>query len=141
MAKNKRTLAAGTVSKNARAFKYDDLGTVLVNLPPVQSPARHQPEPRINVETLPVADLRPTISRLESQVEQLADRFGDELERLAERVAQLEDQSNRPWWRRTLFADGVEPAGPTRRRAMARLRALSLAGHGSDYDLTGPRHW
>ncbi len=139
MTKNKRRLAGGMVGKSASAFKYADLGTVLVNLPPMYSWARHDPEPRINQETLPVEDLRAIISRLESQVEQLADRFGDELERLAERFAQLEERAHRPWWRRTLFADQIEPAGPSRRRAVATLRALSLAGHGSNDGVTGRR--
>jgi hypothetical protein len=138
MAKNRQALAAGTIRKTARALKYADLGTVLANLQPAQPPTRAEPAPRPDIESSEVTVLRAEISRLRSQTEQLADRFGDELERLTERIAKLEHRAQMPWWSRALGSsrNQSQPAKLSRRKAVARLRALSLRGNDSEYCLT-----
>jgi hypothetical protein len=75
-----------------------------------------------------LAELRANVASLKAENQRLVESLTDQLNQLAERVTELEDQARRPWWRRALDSIGEEraPAARTRKRAVARLRALYL---------------
>jgi hypothetical protein len=112
--------------RKAHALCYVDLSRVLANLdqyaPASKKPRRgrktggEQVDPWVQLATL------------RAENDNLIERVTDELDRFAARVAELEAQIRRPWWRR-MFAQ-AEPNGHPRNRAREKLRALyfGLAG-------------
>jgi hypothetical protein len=79
-----------------------------------------------SVDSTELAELRANVASLKAENQRLVESLTDELNQLAERVTELEDRARRPWWRRALDPIGEErePAARTRKRAVARLRAL-----------------
>ena len=71
------------------------------------------------------------LAALEAENARLLDRFTDEVDRLADRLAKLESRP-RPWWRR-VFGRSVEQAEPPRNRASEKLRALYFEPAGGSH--------
>jgi hypothetical protein len=79
-----------------------------------------------SADSTELARLRANVASMKAENQRLVESLTDELNQLAERVTELEDRARRPWWRRALDPIGEErePAARTRKRAVARLRAL-----------------
>lgn len=118
----------------ARALRYGDLGTVLTHLvEQMHKPTMRKRDKDASLAPTEAAELRAELASLKAENERLADRFSDEFDGLADRLAELEVRARRPSWWRRLFGQAqheFEPAGRPRRKAVARLRALksSVAG-------------
>ncbi len=82
-----------------------------------------------------LVELRANVAALKAENERLTERLTDELNQLAERVTELEDLARQPWWRRALDLSGqeCEPTARSRKKAVARLRALYLDPAGPEY--------
>jgi hypothetical protein len=112
-----------------RAFRYDNLGSVLVNLDEqVQLSDRRKQDRTVGLERHEIAELRANLASLKAENERLSERFADELDRVADRLTKLEARVHVPWWRRAFGLSRIEPepAGGPSRKAVARLRALVL---------------
>jgi len=111
------------VHKKAQALGYDNLPHVMINLDRYgqvqEKPKRERKAGKAQVE---LATLSERLGALEAENAWLTDRFTDELDRLADRLAKLESRA-RPWWWR-LFGRSVEQAEQPRNRGSERLRAL-----------------
>jgi cell division protein FtsB len=107
----------------AHALRYDNLPHVMINLDRCgqvqEKPKRERKPGKAQAE---LAALSERLAALEAENALLTDRFTDELDRLADRLAKLESRP-RPWWWR-VFGRSVEPAEPPRNRASEKLRAL-----------------
>jgi hypothetical protein len=116
-------------NKNTR-LRYDSLASVLTNLDKQVTvlPGKFKLDRISNADPTELAQLRANVASLKAENQRLVESLTDELNQLAERVTELEDQARRPWWRRALDSIGEEraPAARTRKRAVARLRALYL---------------
>jgi hypothetical protein len=118
-------------SKKVPALRYDNLSSVLVNLEKsVDEPPKRKRDRKPSVEARDIKELCAHVAYLKAESELLAERLADEVERLVERITELEARANRPWWRRTFGASGQMPqsAGRARSKAIARLRAISQNG-------------
>jgi hypothetical protein len=117
-------------NKNKRALRYDSLASVLTNLDKQATvlPDKFKLDRISSADPTELAELRANVASLKAESQRLVESLTDELNQLAERVTELEDQARRPWWRRALDSIGEErePAARTRKRAVARLRALYL---------------
>ena len=115
-------------SKSVSALRYDNLSSVLINLDKQRYvPAKRKGDRKSGVEAAEITELRAQVASLKAENELLAERLTDEVDRLVERITELETRANRPWWRRTFGTSGSvpEPVGRPRSKAIARLRALS----------------
>ena len=110
----------------ARALRYDNLGSVLVNLNGQVLPDKPKHNRTSGVDRNEIAQLRANLASVQAENERLAERFADELDRIADRLTELEARAHRGWWRRAfgLSRHEPEPAGRSRKKAVARLRAL-----------------
>jgi hypothetical protein len=106
--------------RKAHALCYDDLSRVLANLDQ-GAPASKKPR-RDRKSGGEQVDPWVQLATLRAENDNLIERVSDELDRFAARVAKLEAQIRRPWWRR-MFAQ-AEPNGRPRNRASEKLRAL-----------------
>ena len=117
-------------NKNRRALRYDSLASVLTNLDKQVTvlPGKFKLDRISSADSTELAEQRANVAYLKAENQRLVESLTDELTQLAERVTELEDQAHRPWWRRALDPIGEEraPAARTRKRAVARLRALYL---------------
>jgi hypothetical protein len=117
-------------NKNTRALRYDSLASVLTNLDKQVTvlPGKFKLDRISRADPTELAELRANVASLKAENQRLVESLTDQLNQLAERVTELEDQARRPWWRRALDSIGEEraPAARTRKRAVARLRALYL---------------
>jgi hypothetical protein len=115
-------------NKNTHALRYDSLASVLTNLDKQATilPGKFKLDRISSVDSTELAELRANVASLKAENQRLVESLTDELTQLAERVTELEDRARRPWWRRALDPVGEErgPAAQTRKRAVARLRAL-----------------
>jgi hypothetical protein len=115
-------------NKNTRALRYDSLASVLTNLDKQATvlPSKFKLDRISSADPTELAELRANVASMKAENQRLVESLTDELNQLAERVRELEDQARRPWWRRALgpIAEEREPAARTRKRAVARLRAL-----------------
>jgi hypothetical protein len=82
-----------------------------------------------------LAELRAELVSLKAENERMVERLTDELNRLAERLEEMEARAHRPWWGRVFNRSGQErePATQPRRQAVARLRALCLDRAAAEY--------
>jgi hypothetical protein len=118
-------------SKKVPALRYDNLPSVLVNLEKwVDEPPKRKRDRKSSVEAAEITELRTHVAYLKAENELLAERLTDKVDRLAERITELEARANRPWWHRTfgVSAQMPESAGRARSKAIARLRAISHNG-------------
>ena len=114
-------------NKNTRALRYDSLASVLTNLDKQATvlPGKFKLDRISSADPTELAELRANVASMKAENQRLVESLTDELNQLAERVTELEDRARRPWWRRALDPSGErEPAARTRKRAVARLRAL-----------------
>jgi hypothetical protein len=120
-------------NKNARALRYGSLASVLTNLDKQGTvlPSKSKVDPVSSMDPTELAELRANVASLKTENECQVASLTDELNQLAERVTELEERARRPLWRRAL---DPEPAAGTRKKAVARLRALYL-----DRATTDPR--
>jgi hypothetical protein len=114
--------------KNTRALRYGSLASVLTNLDKQATalPGKFKLDRISSADSTELARLRANVASMKAENQRLVESLTDELNQLAERVTELEDRARRPWWRRALDPSGEErePAARTRKRAVARLRAL-----------------
>ena len=115
-------------NKNTRALRYDSLASVLTNLDKQAAvlPGKFKLDRISSVDPTELAELLANVASLKAENERLVGNLTDDVNQLAERVTELEDRARRPWWRRALDPIGEEraPAARTRKREVARLRAL-----------------
>jgi hypothetical protein len=115
-------------NKNTRALRYGSLTSVLTNLDSQATvlPGKFKLDRISSVDSTELAELRANVASLKADNERLVENLTDEISQLAERITELEHQARRPWWRRAFDPSGQErdPAARTRKKAMARLRAL-----------------
>ena len=127
-------------NKNTRALCYESLASVLTNLDKQATvlPDNFKLDRISCADPSELAELRANVASLKAENQRLLESLTDELNQLAERVTELEDQARRPWWRRALdrTGDEHEPAARTRKRAVARLRALYLDRATPEYRAT-----
>jgi hypothetical protein len=113
--------------KNARALRYDNLASVLIKVDEqVHGPAKYKGDRTPAADPTQLAELRAEVASVKAEHQRLVERLTGQLNRLAERLVELEAQAHRPWWARMLGASGQdpEPARRPRGQAVARLRAL-----------------
>ncbi len=115
-------------NKNTFALRYGSLASVLTNLDKQATvlPGKFKLDPASSVDPMELVELRGNVASLKAENERLVESLTDELNQLAERVAELEDRARQPWWRRAFDLSGqeCEPTARTRKKAVARLRAL-----------------
>ena len=131
----KRTSSAEPTIKSARDLRYDNLSSVLLKIDE-QTHGTGTKRDRTAVESpTQFAQLRAEIVSLKAENERMVERLTDELNRLAERLEELEARAHRPWWGRVFNRSGQErePATQPRRQAVARLRALCLDRAAAEY--------
>lgn len=117
--------------KRVPALRYDDLSSVLIHLEERgDEPAKRRRDRKSSVEATEITELRAQIASLKAENDLLAERLTDEVERLAERITELEAQAKRQWWCRVFGISGQVPesAARPRSKAIARLRAISRNG-------------
>jgi hypothetical protein len=122
--------------KNARAFRYDNLSSVLLKIDEqTHGPAKSKRDRTPGEYPTQLAELRAEVVSLKAENERMVERLTDELNRLAERLEELEARAHRPWWGRVFNRSGQEPEPATqpRRQAVARLRALCLDRAAAEY--------
>jgi hypothetical protein len=112
--------------RKAHALRYDDLSRVLVDFgqyaPTSKKPTRGR---KSGIEQ---DDLWIHLAVLRAENDRLRDLVSDQLHHFARRVAELERQIRRPWWRR-MFGS-AEPIEPPRNRASEQLRVLYCGSAG-----------
>ena len=130
----KRKSSAESTSKNARAFRYDNLSSVLLKIDE-QTHAKSKHDRTPGEYPTQLAELRAEVVSMKAENERTVERLTDELNRLAERLEELEARAHRPWWGRVFNRSGQErePATQPRRQAVARLRALCLDRAAAEY--------
>ena len=129
----KRKSSAESTIKNAREFRYDNLSSVLLKIDEQTHGKTKHDRPPGEYPTQ-FAELRAEIVSLKAENERMVERLTDELNRLAERLEELEARAHRPWWGRVFNRSGKrEPATQPRRQAVARLRALCLDRAAAEY--------
>jgi hypothetical protein len=114
-------------NKNTRALRYDSLASVLTNLDKQATvlPGEFKLDRISTADSTELARLRANVASMKAENQRLVESLTDELNQLAERVTELEDRARRQWWRRLVpIGEEREPAARTRKRAVARLRAL-----------------
>jgi hypothetical protein len=114
--------------RKAHALRYDDLSRVLVSIGQC-APVSKKPR-RGRKSGSEQADLWVQLATLRAENDNLIERVTDELDRFAARVAALEAQIRRPWWRRMF--ERAEPNGHPRNRGSERLRALYFGPAGTE---------
>jgi hypothetical protein len=119
----------GTLAAHRKAHAlYNDLSRVLANIDQY-APASKKPR-RDRKSGGEQADPWVQLATLRAENDNLIERVTDELDRFAARVAKLEAQMRRPWWRR-LFAQ-AEPNGHPRNWAGEKLKALYFGPAGTE---------
>jgi hypothetical protein len=114
--------------KRVPALGYDNLSSVLIHLEGrADEHAKRRRDRKSSVEATEITELRAQIASLKAENDLLAERLTDEVDRLAERITELEAQAKRHWWCRVFgIPDQVpESAARPRSKAIARLRAIS----------------
>ena len=130
----KRKSSAEPTIKNARAFRYDNLSSVLLKIDE-QTHAKSKRDRTPGECPTQLAELRAEIVSVKAENERMVERLTDELNRLAERLEELEARAHRPWWGRVFNRSSQQrqPATQPRRQAVARLRALCLDRAAAEY--------
>jgi hypothetical protein len=130
----KRTSSGEPTIKSARDLRYDNLSSVLLKIDEqTHGTGTKRDRPAVESPTQ-FAQLRAEIVSLKAENERMVERLTDELNRLAERLEELEARAHRPWWGRVFNRSGKrEPATQPRRQAVARLRALCLDRAAAEY--------
>jgi hypothetical protein len=130
----RRKSSAKSTIKNPREFRYDNLSSVLLKIDE-QTHAKSKHDPTPGEYPTQLAELRAEVVSLKAENQRMVERLTDELNRLAERLEELEARAHRPWWGRVFNRSGQErePATQPRRQAVARLRALCLDRAAAEY--------
>ena len=132
----KRKSSSEPTIKNARAFRYDNLSSVLLKIDEqTHGPAKSKRDRTGGEYPTQLAELRAEVVSLKAENERMVERLTDELNRLAKRLEELEARAHRPWWGRVFNRSGQEPEPATqpRMQAVARLRALCLDRAAAEY--------
>jgi hypothetical protein len=135
----KRKSSSEPTIKNARALRYDNLASVLIKVDEqVHGPAKYKGDRTPAADPTQLAELRAEVASVKAENERLVGRLTGQLDRLAERLAELEARARRPWWARMFGASGrdPEPARRPRGQAVARLRALCVDRAAVEYRQT-----
>jgi hypothetical protein len=123
-------------NKNTRALRYGSLASVLTNLDKQAAvlPGKFKLDRISSVDPTELAELLANVASLKAENERLVGNLTDDVNQLAERVTELEDRVRQPWWRRALDPSGQKhEAARTRKKAVARLRALYLDRAAPEY--------
>jgi hypothetical protein len=118
-------------ARDEHALRYDNLTRVLLGLEErvsVPIPPKH--ERKTSKDQFRIAELRESVAVLKAENERAIDRIADDLNGLADRIAELEARAQRPFWRRALGSrnDRAEPYARARGKLADRLRSLFLYG-------------
>jgi hypothetical protein len=122
--------------KNARALRYDNLSSVLLKIDEqTHGSAKSKVDRTPGEYATQLTALRAEMASLKAENKRMVERLTVELNRLAERLEELEARAHRPWWGRVFNRSGQEPepATPPRKQAVARLRALCLDRAAAEY--------
>src|SRR5262245_64089955 len=92
----------------------------------VPVPAKRKRDRNSEMDPTGFAELRANVACLKAENERLAERLADELDQIAERLAALELETQRPWWRRALGISEhkPEPTGRPRINGIKRLNDI-----------------
>src|SRR6478752_3311495 len=108
----KRTSSAEPTIKSARDLRYANLSSVLLKIDEqTHGTGTKRDRPAVESPTQ-FAQLRAEIVSLKAENERMVERLTDELNRLAERLDELEARAHRPWWGRVFNRSGQEPPAP-----------------------------
>jgi hypothetical protein len=113
----------------AHDLRYDNIARVLIDLDEhVHVPVKPKRERKPVADHAALMELRAQVAILKSENDRFAERFVEELDGLADRLAELEAQMRWPWWWRALAhaRDATEVAERRREKARARLKSLFL---------------
>jgi hypothetical protein len=113
--------------KNAHALRYDNVTRVLLDLEERAGvPAKR--ERKAHTNRVGTAELRAQVASLKAEHDRVIEKISDDLDRLADRLAELEARVQRPFWQRALgYADDPpELAVRSRRKLTAKLRSIFL---------------
>jgi uncharacterized coiled-coil protein SlyX len=113
--------------KNAHALRYDNVMRVLLDLeeracvPPKR-------ERKARTSAFGIAELRAHVANLKAEHDRVIEKITDDLDALADRLADLEARAQRPFWRRALgyASDPPELAVRARRKLTAKLGSIFL---------------
>jgi len=114
--------------RKAHALCYNDLSRVLVDFGQYASASKKPTRGRKS--GIEQDDLWVHLAILRAENDRLRDVVTDQLHHFAGRVAKLEMQIRRPWWRRMFSC--AEPIEPPRNRASERLRVLYCGSAGTE---------
>jgi hypothetical protein len=111
--------------KTAHALRYDNVTRVLLDLEEraCVPPKRERKAPTNRSGT---AELRADVASLKAEHDRVIEKIADDLDRLADRLAELEARAQRPFWQRALgyASDRPESAVRARRKLTAKLRSI-----------------
>ena len=113
--------------ENVHALRYDNLTRVLLDLDERASvPIPPKRDRKASKNQFGIAELRESVAVLKAENERAIDRIADDLNRLADRVAELEARAQRSFWQRAfgLASDRPEPAARARSKLTERLRSI-----------------
>jgi len=112
------------------ALRYDNLARVPPEPEaPAWAPGPGKRERKAAKEPSAIAELRAQVAELKAENERLVDRITEDLDWLADRLAELEARAQGSRWRRAFFGsagDRSELAAKARRKLGDRLRAVFL---------------
>ena len=92
-------------------FRYDNLSSVLLKIDE-QTHAKSKHDRTPGEYPTQLAELRAEVVSLKAENERMVERLTDELNRLAERLEELEARAHRPWWGRVFNRSGQEHNRP-----------------------------
>jgi hypothetical protein len=111
--------------RNAHALRYDNVTRVLLDLEERAGvpPKRERKPPTNRVGT---AELRAHVASLKAEHDRVIEKITDDLDGLADRLAELEARAQRPFWQRALGYASAPPelAVRARRKLTTKLRSI-----------------
>jgi hypothetical protein len=117
----------GAAARPELTLRYDNLTRVLLDLDErVSPPSPPKREHKTGKGQGRVAELRESVAALKADNERAIERITDDLNGLADRLAELEARAQGSFWRRALGCaiDRPEPAARARRNLVERLRSI-----------------
>jgi hypothetical protein len=111
--------------KTAHALRYDNVTRVLLDLEE-RACAPPKRERKAGTNRVGTAELRAQVASLKAEHARVIEKITDDLDRLADRLAELEARVRRPFWRRAFgyAGDPPEVAVRARRRLSAKVRSI-----------------